>query len=364
MAPTSDQERWAIVAAWDQHGSIAKAAHVVGKHRNVVRRWVQRFRETGNVSLGKSTGRPPAMTSESAKTALKLLLEEGGTADSVANKLLSMGITAKKVAKTTLIMAARRAAVSEGTPIRALRGKPAKQLTQNTMKKRLAFAKKNRTRSWRNVMFTDRKKFLFSHPGAKVLPVSWVLKGSSNWAYTVNHPQVLNVYAGLTSYGMTKCHIVAGTSKHKTEHKNKKGEKAKNITASEYAEVLNTTLLPEATRIFSTQGIGTFVLQQDNDPTHKVATTTVAKWNGRHASSISVLKDWPPNSPDLNPIENVWGIVQAKVNALGCKTFDEFKKAVQDQLKAVTKKQQIKLVRSMKGRLAQVIGSGGGKINY
>jgi hypothetical protein len=128
--------------------------------------------------------------------------------------------------------------------------------------------------------------------------------------------------------------------------------------------VLENTLLPEATRIFSTQGIGTFVLQQDNDPTHKVATSTVAKWNARHASSISVLKDWPPNSPDLNPIENVWGIVQAKVNALGCKTFDEFKKAVLDQMKAVTKKQQIKLVRSMKGRLAQVIDCGGGKINY
>jgi hypothetical protein len=175
---------------------------------------------------------------------------------------------------------------------------------------------------------------------------------------------VLNIYDGLTSYGMTQCHIVAGTSKHKTEHMNKKGEKAKNITASEYAEVLETTLLPEAPRIFSTQGVGTFVLQHVTDPTHKVATITVAKWNTRHASSISVLKDWPPNSPDLNPTENAWGIVQAKVNAPGCKTFDEFKRAVLDQMKAVTKKQQIKLVRSMKGRLAQVIDCGGGKINY
>jgi transposase len=364
MAATSDQERWAIVTAWQKHGTVSRAAKALGKDRSVVHRWVTRFKETGTVSLAKSTGRPPALPGASAKTALKLLLEEGGTADGVANKLLSMGVTAKKVAKTTVIRAARGVAVSEGTPIRALRGKPAKQLTQNTMKKRLAFAKKNKTRCWKNVMFTDRKKFLFSHPGAKVRPVSWVVKGSSNWAYTVNHPQVLNVYAGLTIHGMTKCHIVAGTSKHKTQHKNKKGEQAKNITASEYAEVLNTTLLPEAKRIFSTQGIGSIVLQQDNDPTHKEAATTVAQWNAKHASSISVLQGWPPNSPDLNPIENMWAYVQGKVNALGCKTFDEFKQAVLDQLQAVPKKQRSKLVRSMKNRLAQVLGSGGGKANY
>ena len=364
MAPTSEQVRWGIIAAWQKHGSVAKAARALGKDRSVVHRWVQRFKQRQDVSLAKSTGRPPALAGVSAKTALKLLLEEGGTADGVASKLQSMGMTAKKVAKTTVIRAARRVAVSQGTPIRALRGKPAKQLTQNTKMKRLAFARQNRTRSWGNVMFTDRKKFLFSHPGAKVRPVSWVVKGSTSQAYTVNHPQVLNIYAGLTIYGMTKCHIVAGSSKHKTQHKNKKGEKAKNITASEYAEVLNTTLLPEATRIFSTAGIASFVLQQDNDPTHRVAVTTVAKWNARHASSVRVLEDWPPNSPDLNPIENVWGHVQGRVNALGCKSFDDFKKAVLDQMMAVPKTQISKLIKSMKGRLAQVIASGGGKTKY
>jgi hypothetical protein len=36
-----------------------------------------------------------------------------------------------------------------------------------------------------------------------------------------------------------------------------------------------------------------------------------------------VLRDWPPNSPDLNPIEHVWAYVQARVNVLGCYFFDE-----------------------------------------
>jgi hypothetical protein len=268
------------------------------------------------------------------------------------------------VAKTTLIRAARKVAMNEGTPIRVVRGKPAKQLTHNTRMKRVAFARDNKSRAWGNVMFTDRKKFLFSHPGAKVRLVSWVLHGSTTQAYTVNHPQVLNIYAGLTKHGMTKCHIVAGSSKHKTQHKNKKGEKAKNITASEYTEVLNATLLPEATRIFSVNGIGSFVLQQDNDPTHKVAVPIVSKWNSRHASSQMVLQNWPPNSPDLNPIENVWAYVQARVNALGCKSFDEFKQAVLDEMMAVPKQLITKLFNSMPKRVAKVLETGGEKTKY
>jgi hypothetical protein len=330
----------------------------------VVHRWVERYRETGNVLAGKSTGRRRALGGASAKTALKLLLEEGGTADGVANKLHASGMTSTKVSKKTVIRAAKTLAKSQGTPIRAVRGKPAKKLTQSTMAKRLGFAQQNRRSAWGNVMFTDRKKFLFSHPGAKVRLVSWVKKGETSQAYTVNHPQVLNVYAGLTKHGMTKCHIVAGSSKHKTVHKNKKGEKAKNITASEYREVLNTTLLPEATRIFSTTGVGSFVLQQDNDPTHRVAAATVKKWNAKHGSSIQVLKAWPPNSPDLNPIENVWAYVQAKVNAKGCKTFDEFKKAVLDEMKGVPRSLISKLLKSMPKRLATVLVTGGGKTKY
>ncbi len=364
LAPTTEQGRWAIISAWIKYGSVAKAARALDKDRSVVHRWVKRYREAGSVSPGKSTGRRRALRGAPAKTALQLLLEDGGTGDGVANKLHASGMTPKRVSAKTIIRAAKKEAIAQGTPIRAVRGSPAKQLTQTTMTKRLAFAKTNSTRSWGNVMFTDRKKFLFRHPGVMVRRVAWVKQGSSKDAYTVNNPQALNIYAGLTKHGMTKCHIVAGSSQHTTVHKNKKGERARNITASEYKDVLNTTLLPEATRIFSTTGVGSFVLQQDNDPTHRVASTTVATWNARHASSIKVLQDWPPNSPDLNPIENVWAYVQARVNALGCKSFMEFKKAVLDEMMAVPKSLISKLFKSMPKRVATVLGSGGGKTKY
>ncbi len=64
-------------------------------------------------------------------------------------------------------------------------------------------------------------------------------------------------------------------------------------------------MLPSADQLFKDAEL---IFQQDLAPAHTAKSTK--SWLNDHG--VGVL-DWPANSPDLNPIENLWGIVKRKM---------------------------------------------------
>ncbi len=74
------------------------------------------------------------------------------------------------------------------------------------------------------------------------------------------------------------------------------------VNAVIYQEILEHFMLPSADKLY---GDANFIFQQDLAPAHTAKGTKT--WFNDH--DVTVL-DWPANSPDLNPIENVWGIVK------------------------------------------------------
>ncbi len=95
-----------------------------------------------------------------------------------------------------------------------------------------------------------------------------------------------------------------------------------NITALVYQEMLEHFMLPSADLLFKDADL---IFQQDLAPAHTAKSTK--SWLNDHG--VGVL-DWPANSPDLNPIENVWGIVKKKMRNKRPKNADELKATVKE----------------------------------
>ncbi len=364
MTAHSEVLRVALVTAYAKCNSYSAVARQYGVDVSTVRRWVQRQQASLPLSSRPKSGRPRILSTPAAQKAAETLLQSGMTATKAAQELHMQGLAPRVVHKKTLIRAAHGAAAREGYKLAVHTGKPAKALTALTKQKRLAFAQANLHTDWSRVMFTDRKRFMFRHPGCKVHRCQWVKKGSKPESYTVSNPQCVNVYAGITKSGPTACKLVAGTSKHKTTYKTKAGGQARNITRHEYKDVLMRTLLPEGRRLLGGSHRRPWVLQQDNDPAHGAAADIIKTWNKGYTATCQLLANWPPNSPDLNPIENVWGWVDRTVQAQGCSTFAQFQAAVLDAIKSVPAGMLASLYTSMPKRISKVIERGGDKTGY
>ncbi|GES88645.1 transposable element Tcb1 transposase isoform X2 [Rhizophagus clarus] len=93
-----------------------------------------------------------------------------------------------------------------------------------------------------------------------------------------------------------------------------------------YINILQTQLLPATQSMYRKN----WRLQQDNDLKH---TSHVAK-DFIARNSINTI-DWPSNSPDLNPIENVWTIMKNNVEKQMSKNISELTKFLTEEWDAI-----------------------------
>ena len=128
------------------------------------------------------------------------------------------------------------------------------------------------------------------------------------------------------------------------------------MNSDQYINVLDKCLMPTIEKLQTDE----FIFQDDNAPCHR--SKKVNEWiNWKNINRM----DWPAQSPDLNPIENLWSILKMKIKKSNPSNKNELIKTIKDTWKNEISKDLIEsLALSMKNRIHKVLEAKGGHIPY
>lgn len=123
-----------------------------------------------------------------------------------------------------------------------------------------------------------------------------------------------------------------------------------------YLDILKTNLKQSAAKL----GLGnSYLFQQDNDPKH---TADIVKlWL---LYNVPKQLRTPPQSPDLNPIEHLWDLLERKIRQHAITSKTMLKEVLQAEWEKISREETMKLVHSMQKRLAEVLKRKGYPTSY
>ncbi len=162
-----------------------------------------------------------------------------------------------------------------------------KEFVYSCCQRRLTWAKEKKNwtvAQWSKILFSDESTFCisFGNQGRRVWRKGGEAHSPSCLKSSVKFPQSVMIWGAMSSAGVGPLCFLKPV----------------------YQEILEHFMLPSDDQLFKDAD---FIFQQDLAPVHTAKSTKRLNDHG-----VGEL-DWPANSPDLNPIENLWGIVKKKM---------------------------------------------------
>jgi len=119
---------------------------------------------------------------------------------------------------------------------------------------------------------------------------------------------------------------------------------------------LEGVVLPWAQEHFGDQK---WTFQQDSAPAHKAKTTQ--EWCKSHFPGFITSAEWPPYSPDLNPMDySIWSILEARACAKSHKSLELLKQSLQREWDRISVEEVRRVAENFLARLKLCIGAKGG----
>lgn len=224
---------------------------------------------------------------------------------------------------------------------------PARQtlLKAHHLANRIRFCEENYGRDWDKVIFSDEKTFKSINDRASSL---WRPHGDR---YDPKYVQTVTL-SGRITCGVWG-YITAGGPGEITPTSSR-------MNSDEYLSILGEILLPSMISMYG-ESANEFIFMQDNASIH---TSAVARsWFQSHPEVIQLR--WPPCSPDLNPIENVWSNMVYNWPQQGFRNRNEIIDTINMKWDDLRGTDYIpKLYNSMPTRMREVIHNNGNWCSY
>lgn len=315
-----------------------EVASIIGCSQGMVSKLWAKYRNTGMVENRNRCGRPQATTPRQDKQLIRLCRQmRKSTSQQMNNNWAEM--TGSVVTARTL----RNRLHEKGYSYAKAKTKP--YLTPKHRKTRLRWAKERRNwteEEWGKVIFSDESKICIGG-GGDVGRFVWRLPAEKFHPQclrsSVKFPSSLMIWGCMSARGLGNLCILKTT-----------------VNSDVYRDILEAFLLPTVEDQF---GDTTVTFQDDNAACHRGRIVKAYL----HEVGIPTMT-WPPQSPDLNPIENVWWELKKRVQAAKPATTDQLSIAIKNSWSEIPVELCKQLVQSMPKRIRAVIKARGGATQF
>jgi transposase len=307
--------------------TVRAIARVIGVPKSTVALHLDKYKKSVPVNEVQNQGRQSKISDEDMKCITRLLSEN----QLLTSKQLSDELAHRrnvKVSPKTIRNHLHRLNYKNSRP----RNVP--MLTEAAREKRLLFATENTNTDWEKVFFSDETTIQLGTN----LTCAWHQSGSRPLNPTSRFPPKLMFWSAVSTWSKFELFEIEGT-----------------MTAERYVKLLREIFFPWVRR----QKKGKWIFQQDNAPPHTANRSKVFL-----AEEKIECLTWPPYSPDLNPIENLWGLLKIRVDARKPRTKDELRTIAKEEWDNIPMEAVRNTIRSIPARLEKIATLRGGNIDY
>ena len=312
--------------------------------RSIARWW--KSHKSGQSLHDKPRSGRPEKIHHVAKQVISLSIgKRGQSTRKLARRLTSKGYS---VSRETV-----RRHLKNEINLKAYRRPRKPRLTEKMKKARIEFAKSKLNwtlNDWKNVLWSDESSFQLFPPSNPNCDRVWLHSPSKvPPTFTVKHPPKVMVWGMFSYRALSQLHFVP---------------QKQSVTSQYYREeILSKTAMEAMSRSRMNGSLvsrkilkctSNAIFMQDSAPPHTAVANQV--WLSEHFPLYWRKGEWPGNSPNLNPIENLWAIMKNRVAEMRpATTLDQLVRQLNLAWSSLDETILENLVASMPNRMKKVL---------